>query len=65
MEEDNPIELDRIVHLLSEKYKNLDEYFADENREKKLKQFHLGTQDQFRGFWLSNADLLHEEGIYL
>ena len=33
MEEDIPIELDRIVHLLSEKYKNLDEYFADENRE--------------------------------
>lgn len=33
MEEDIPIELERIVHLLSEKYKNLDEYFADENRE--------------------------------
>lgn len=32
MEVDIPIELDRIVHVLAEKYDSLDEYFADENR---------------------------------
>lgn len=39
--------------------------FAESDKEKKLKQFHLGTQDQFRGFWLSNADLLSEHNIYI
>lgn len=32
MEMDIPLELDRIVHMLAEKYNSLDEYFADENR---------------------------------
>lgn len=32
MEMDIPLELDKIVHVLAEKYEDLDEYFADENR---------------------------------
>lgn len=33
MEEERPIELDRIVEVLKEKYDDLNEYFSDENRE--------------------------------
>lgn len=33
MEMDIPLELDKIVHVLAEKYDSLDEYFADELRE--------------------------------
>jgi DNA-binding Xre family transcriptional regulator len=33
MEEERPLELDRIVEILKEKYDDLNEYFSDENRE--------------------------------
>ena len=33
MEMEIPLELDKIVHVLAEKYEDLDEYFADEQRE--------------------------------
>lgn len=39
--------------------------FAESDKELKLKQFYLDTPEHFRGFWLSNADLLQEKNVYL
>lgn len=33
LEDERPLELDRTIHILNEKYDDLNEYFSDENRE--------------------------------